>query len=1015
MAEKFREMQQGLDDDLWDNEEDVERERQLKMAMDYGDDDDDRGDGAWGTAADFAPYESDDEDVFDEEELPMTLVGEAEEDAFLPDAPVPDAAPAEEETSELAQLLAELEATEIPKYDDIFDEEVADEEIVVGEVSMEEVRLQERELEKSRLEEARADVLQYKRFKESLQAREEQARERILKQYKQAEQRLAMKEKISRARDHRRQQRLHNLFRKAEDRLKHALRKQKAFLVDQYGDLRTTDPSEIGGREWRVRWERMPQTVEVRIDRLRAVKNKLPPARFVLLVSLYDRLGGNRMDWMGSGWKSRKIGMPAATRPVRHRGRFYDTELRVDQSIYTVCPSQRDVRPSMVFMLELYQLGTKKRPVDKVVGWTALPMVNARFDIVAGKFRLPLLRGEIDPTIHKYASIEEAYTQDLDRWLCNIYLDVRHMPKEIRTASGRLVKDVEVRMNFTEHLLNLQRGDREESDETAMMTARAPAVGWRGRAGRRDALDDDDDFDDDDDDDDYDDSDDDSDGSRIVSRVMAKDVAVEVGLRRRKPDEVPSLNLEDLDDATGRKEKKKKKRGGWKAFFKRRKSADDGDSEEKEPLLGGAAGGGAAAAAGGMDAFAEVAAMARGGRSKERYVGGLRRDDVFGTRRGDAYLEDYTYSVWSNGGGGWLEEGSARLRYIRSELLADLGLSNVLSLEFWTMILMLLLVLWLRMFTHYLGAWIYLTTARVPLYSFTPLVYNVIIKYPSTSVSVASEAMVVLIGPVFNLLLFFFFAAVAYLSLRFLNGVPTTLSRFVQAWGLATILDPLLILIVDLATLNYNCSTRDACADLQSAACLCSEGDAFKLYQKFLQNEGSGVVGAFFALLIYVCLFVSFMWPVYSYLLYVHMNGRMLDVYKRINGRLSDFFVPHDYEVSVPELVWIVAKAKRWRGPRGAQRTVEVQTWQFVDPLDPGFKEETTHLAIFNVELSGARQVYRHFLRLRDGSMIELFGSIADALGTQFSSLERVLLMQQEEMRREEDEDSDSEKEFVIA
>ena len=60
----------------------------------------------------------------------------------------------------------------------------------------------------------------------------------------------------------------------------------------------------------------------------------------------------------------------------------------------------------------------------------------------------------------------------------------------------------------------------------------------------------------------------------------------------------------------------------------------------------------------------------------------------------------------------------------------------------------------------------------------------------------------------------------------------------------------------------------------------------------------------------------------YVFLLHIHLNGRMLDSYRRINADDSAFFVPHDMEVSPAELQWIVAVAKAWRGPQGTQRKV---------------------------------------------------------------------------------------------
>lgn len=84
---------------------------------------------------------------------------------------------------------------------------------------------------------------------------------------------------------------------------------------------------------------------------------------------------------------------------------------------------------------------------------------------------------------------------------------------------------------------------------------------------------------------------------------------------------------------------------------------------------------------------------------------------------------------------------------------------------------------------------------------------------------------------------------------------PVTGSRLIAAYGINVVLDPLLFLIVDAATSNY-------------------DGDALKLYNYFNAQEGSGVPGviltAFFDVIL-IC-FSSFLF--YQYLLYIHMNGR---------------------------------------------------------------------------------------------------------------------------------------------
>lgn len=92
----------------------------------------------------------------------------------------------------------------------------------------------------------------------------------------------------------------------------------------------------------------MPQPVEIRMHCLRAVRDRLPRGEYVMLASLAERLGGRVMKWQksrdndGDGNSEDSIGTdggdtrPAATRPVKHGGRYFDRELRFDQNVYQV-------------------------------------------------------------------------------------------------------------------------------------------------------------------------------------------------------------------------------------------------------------------------------------------------------------------------------------------------------------------------------------------------------------------------------------------------------------------------------------------------------------------------------------------------------------------------------------------------------------------------------------------------------------------------------------------------------
>jgi len=99
-------------------------------------------------------------------------------------------------------------------------------------------------------------------------------------------------------------------------------------------------------------------------------------------------------------------------------------------------------------------------------------------------------------------------------------------------------------------------------------------------------------------------------------------------------------------------------------------------------------------------------------------------------------------------------------------------------------------------------------------------------------------------------------------------------------------------------------------------------GDAFKLYERFRMDESNGITGVFITVMIYAAMFLLQMFCLYNYFILVHMNGRMLDVFKRLHGTSEDFFVPHDYEISYAELAYICEKAKKWTHPKGMHGVV---------------------------------------------------------------------------------------------
>lgn len=60
-------------------------------------------------------------------------------------------------------------------------------------------------------------------------------------------------------------------------------------------------------------------------------------------------------------------------------------------------------------------------------------------------------------------------------------------------------------------------------------------------------------------------------------------------------------------------------------------------------------------------------------------------------------------------------KGMEKVNYVRRQLLAELGLSEWRSREFWGMLLMFILVFFLRIYIHYIGQWIMLQGLELPV------------------------------------------------------------------------------------------------------------------------------------------------------------------------------------------------------------------------------------------------------------------------------------------------------------
>jgi hypothetical protein len=332
-----------------------------------------------------------------------------------------------------------------------------------------------------------------------------------------------------------------------------------------------------------------------------------------------------------------------------------------------------------------------------------------------------------------------------------------------------------------------------------------------------------------------------------------------------------------------------------------------------------------------------------------------------------------------------------KLFYIIGEIMSDYsGVSSPSrwkTLDFWIAFLLLAAAVWVRMLVHYLGQYLYLISIGVHVFEFTPYFSYVSLLYSNETVPLLTQTFVVLWGPLSNIILFVFLCLCTKGVQAMLGTFPDTLSRFLLALGLNTVLDPFLIALVDALREN-------------------SDGDMFKLFNKFgTIGVGEFWGGVVLTFALYVMMLIMSLLAFYTYLNFLHMNGRMLDVYYRLNGDESKFFLPHDMEISLRVLRYILARAKRFKGFHGGTRQVTVTRYTVRDHVDPDFVDETMHLSLYNVEKGSSelemlegRFLHRHFIRKSDGTILELIESEFSAEVDHYAEMEGKLLTKKSTM-----------------
>lgn len=726
-------------------------------------------------------------------------------------------------------------------------------------------------------------------------------------------------------------------FIKAETHLLQAVKRRQGEVRTFYGDLALADSRFSGheGRRFRVDWSRSPQPIEIKLHRLCGMRDKVPQGKYVLTCSLYDRLGGNVMRWKrlrGQEWHG-------ATMPMNHGGRWNNVKLEVEQSLFTTCPSEVSVRPGMVLLFELYLLRGHSAPKDLSVGWGAFPLVGPDFQVVNGKFKLPMLRGPMTSSVTTHDDIQDTIKEDLNEWLCNCYFEVVKKPRYVGAQ-----KEFEVELQYTSGILGYPErtedkdaAEKSEDEDDDEQEGANDNVGNNGRAS-----------------------------SLTGENVYADPDGRDVKTNSERAHDRLSKTLESAHiRESGRRKSMLAERLG---------SAEMGDID----LIGGKLEEETAV----KDEIQFQSSNEESGLSYvirpdfsngKRFVlrPGIRRAKLNLTENEKRAEYKQTLRTTVAGAAG---PDKSRLAYLTRQFFAELGIREARTREFWIFVGLLVLVFWLRMWVHALAQWMFLMMIEISVTAFKLELATVDLQYHDNMMNTGEVLGLVFLGVFANIIAFVVLMLSSSVWQSMVGRTSWFASSAVCAYGIGTFLDPILMLITDLAYGKWENTSGKTL------------GDFCKLFYHLKNSGDSGVAGILFTVFLYMVLMSLAAATFYWYFLRLHHSGRNIDLFLRLTSGEDSFFLPHDAEVSSEDLTGIVKKAEKWRGKKGQRRKVVVQDYIFtsVDEEDPDDVEKmetetVTLIALFELALDGERTLHRQFL-MENGSIIEVFDKIDDLL-----------------------------------
>ncbi|XP_068604322.1 uncharacterized protein ofcc1 [Brachionichthys hirsutus] len=749
------------------------------------------------------------------------------------------------------------------------------------------------------------------------------------------------------------QPRLNTLSTTIESPSLRALGEGQEEAMAKYGQMTDLPESSSSASQllWQGNQSMTPQPVEVCLRCLRATRDKLPKGLYSISVALHSHLGAPAQAWFNDKEQQQ---WTVSTKPLDHRGHFYDIDLQINQSVFMILPAAHELVPSMVMLFQLIGQPGCSSHISSIMAWGAFPVCGPSLCYVQGRFKTPLLRGEPNTQMDQFRKIEALIASDLDHWLCNLYFQVKPLPSgafgrpelSITLSKPPVMPQLQVHLEQPQSQVSLDHPTASQAQlhhqpihsQSQLYPQQQPHAGPSSRAAEPAVAH----------------------SHRGSPLHLSVDSAC-------SSSSLPGKNCSSgaVSGNTGEKNDP------------RREKAEGGIHYKKKPIK----------------KTNSCGPSMSGSSSAPPRQADKQRMQLSAENLSTEEMEEYTFSLQAMlaGSGTCPSRLSDRVRLALLMLPSELGLPLPQqqqprsrwrgSVQQLGLIMLLLALMWfVRLYLHYCSQWLYLQAIAVPVNKFQFHAHTVDLIYQSSLLHTREELVMVVVGPLTLNAVMFLLVLIRWGCQQIFGSLPSFTSKFVMAQGVWTVLDPLAVFAVDavLGRLAYSPDTP--------------VGDAAKLYWHFYRVDQSGIAGVIITLFLYSVHFLLSITILFIYLLRFHNDGRMLDVFQRLTAKEGTYFLPQDLELSNQELSSLVKKAEQWRGFNGERRKVAVSDyiWAVEEPAVgsaapgefPGRDapspegEISTHVSISTLYLSGLKLRYRHFLRQPDGAISEVIGDV---------------------------------------